>query len=314
MKAFILLFSVAFYMQSDPIKLEYISSFKVQEGYNYELIHISDRQVVYQEFFTKAIISTNFDGSESDTLKIPIGRGPGENSGAPSPIKANNDFLYVLDRSQVKILQFSLPDFKFITETYSPVSPWQLSVNDRVFVRSLTSEKFIQEISFQNMSFTGLSAAVWTESNPRFPNVFAFEAHDVATNSHLFMVKHYDPVYYVYDLEEHSLRLIRFEKNTPIDFSNSDFFSSLRLHIKNVVLLDNGRLLGIQGYGNGSNGRAYQPYRIHLFESLSGEYVGKFEIPNVDIELSRMVSNDKYLAILDSKSNQIKIYKYYLNE
>lgn len=309
-------FFIAFglFIQQNPITLEYISSFSVQDGYSYELISVSNDMVIYQEFYTKEIIKNSFDGLLGDTLSIPTGRGPGEYSGSSNPIKASKDHIYVLDRNSVKVLKFSIKDFQFVNETLTPPGPWRIVVNDEVYIRSVMSEKFYSRVNLEENSINGLSGADWNEPYHRLQNIFSFEAHDLATSSHLYMVKMYDAVYYIYDLIENKLRLIRFEDNPPVDFRNSDFMGNLRLHIRNAAMFGNGQLLGLQGYGRGSNGRAYHANTIHFFEPLTGKYIGFTVIPGVDIALGRMVANEEYLAILDSNSNRINIYKYYINE
>ncbi|MCH8496804.1 MAG: hypothetical protein LAT57_14385 [Balneolales bacterium] len=303
-----------FTVQSDPIKIEQIASFPVDKGYNYNLIYISSNRILYQEYITRDIISSSFDGSIADTLNIPIGRGPGERSSNSSPIKANDENLFLLDRSSTKVLKFSLNDLQFIHETLTPPGTWNFTVNDRVFVRSMMTEKFYHKLNFEDISFTPLSGADWTEDNSRLHNTHSFEAIDIATETHLLMVKTYDPVYYIYDLTKNELRLIRFENNPLIDFRNDTFRDNLKLHVQNAALFDDGRLLGIHGFGMGSDGRTYHKNTIHFFEPLTGEHVGQITIPDVEIDSRRMVSNNQYLALLDSISNQIHVYRYYLND
>lgn len=309
----ILFFTIGFSTQSDPITIEHLASISVEEGYSYDLIHISDDRIVFQEFYTRDIVSISFNGSYSDTLNIPIGRGPGERSRNSSPMKANNEYLFVLDRPSSKVLKFSMSDFQFVQESITPAGSSYFVVNEHVYVRSMLSEKFYNVINFQDKTFTPLPASTWTESYHRLQHGFTFEAFDLATDNHLFMVKLYDPVYYIYDLLDDSLKLIRYEDNPATDFRNSDFMGNLRLHIQNAAAFGDGRLLGIHGNGRGSHGRVYRSNVIHFFEALTGKHMGQIDIPGVDIAMGSMITSDSLLAILDSSTHQIHIYRYSVN-
>lgn len=298
---------------SDPIRLELVSSFEVEEGYAYNLIHVSEDRILYQEFYMKEIIRTSFDGVRGDTLKIPVGRGPGEYTGGSSPIKANADYLFVLDRRLAKILKYTASDFQYVHETLVPPGTWEFAVGERVYARTSMTEKFYHEIDFTRHRFSGLGGAIWPERFDRLHHLFTFEGFDLASMTTLFLVKYYDPVYYKYNLTTHELRKIRYENNPAVDFTNTDFMGSLRLHIRNAVLFGSGEILGVQGYGRGGGGRSYTTNTIHFFESMTGHYLGEVQLPGVDIGIMRLVANEEYLVIHDSNSNRIYTYRYYVN-
>ena len=162
----ILLLGLVTQFTSDfEVKLEHISTIQLQDDYSYQLIAVNHEYVVYQEYYMKDIIKVSLDGTIADTLKVKLGRGPGEYSGGYPIIKVHGDYLYLLDLNGTKIIKFSLADFSFIDEIIVPPGSRYLESNDRVFVRNIRLPLFYQEIDFETKTHRGLPNSTWEEKN-----------------------------------------------------------------------------------------------------------------------------------------------------
>lgn len=293
-----------------PLKVELVGAIQVAEGYNYNIISLSDSTLLAREFYTESLIIYDFNGQVISEMKLKKGRGPGEVALAAAPIKANSEFVFILDRVLHKVLKFSKSGLEYVGETLTPNAPWALVANDNVYIRSTSTKHLYNKVEFTSEEFSPLPNSEWSEPYNRFLNIYSFEAYDLASNDYLVMAKAYDASYYLYDLNSSSMSLIRYENIVPTDFSNSDFMGSLKLHVLNASLFDNGTKLAIIGNGSRSISRTYRSDRVHLFDIKSGKYIEEIIIPDVDIAQNTLVSNEKHFAFLDKRTNKILIYKY----
>lgn len=290
--------------------IKLVGSIQLEEGYSYNVISITNSTVLAREFYTDKIILYDFSGHKLSEMKLKTGRGPGEVAMTSVPIKANSKFVFVLDRVSHKVLKYSLDNLEYLDETLTPNAPWALVANNEVYIRSTATPQIYHNIRFTEHDFVPLQNSDWTEPYNRFMNIFAYEAYDIATNEFLIMAKTYDTSYYLYDLKQNNMKLIRYEDTDPTDFSDSDFMGSLKVHVLNASLFEKGTHLGFSGKGRGGQGRVYNTDTIHLFDLTSGQYIKQISIPGVEIAQNSLVSNESHFAFIDIKSNQIRIYSY----